>query len=85
MDTPMVMITRLMAGAPATGRMVRRSMTAPTTVVARAARTTARPTGRPRCAKDTANMPPSMTNSPWAKLMRPVVLKMMVKPSAVRP
>jgi len=47
MDTPMVMMTALRAGAPARGRMVKRSIKAPTTAVARQAASTARGNGSP--------------------------------------
>jgi len=47
MDTPMVTMTALTAGAPTRGRMVRRSMRAPTTAVVRQAASTARAKGSP--------------------------------------
>ena len=75
MLTPMVMMTRLMAGQSRTGRMARRSTSAPSSVVPATARTMASGSGRPRARmQNTLIMPPSITNSPWAKLMMPVAL-----------
>ena len=81
----MVMMTAFMAGAPARGRMVSRSISPPTTAVARQAARMARGNGSPIPANQTDSRPPSITNSPWAKLMMPVVLKIMVNPSPIKP
>jgi len=86
MDSPMVMMISWMTLALRTGRMVKRSISPPTMTVARTAAAIASGSGRLQAVrKNTLNIPPSMTNSPWAKLMMPVVLKMIVNPSPVSP
>ena len=74
-ETPIVMMMRVVTSAsragsiasswPRGGRSARRSAIAPTTASA---------SGRPAEASDAAIMPPSMMNSPWAKLITPEAL-----------
>jgi len=72
---PMVMMTRPRGVADLRGLMASRSNTMPTTVVRRMAPGIAAAKGRPAAPRsDRVNIPPSMTNSPWAKLMMPVAL-----------
>ena len=47
---------------------------ATTATVATIAPSAASGSGAPAAARNTVAMPPSMTNSPWAKLMMPVAL-----------
>ena len=49
------------------------SMSAPIAIVARTAPTMATGSGT-TATRETAIIPPSITNSPWAKLMMPVAL-----------
>ncbi len=67
---------------PLMGRTARSSKTAPMAAVAATAATAASGSGRPSPAKNTPSMPPSMKNSPWAKLIAPVAAKTIVKPRA---
>ncbi len=84
METPMVIMMRFITEAFLTGLMASLSMRKPTKVAISRARAMHRPRGRPvhRLTK-TLSIPPSMTNSPWAKLIIPVALKIIVKPRAV--
>ncbi len=73
MEMPMVMMIILRTDGLTSQRMKSTSMRAPTAMVAATAARMAAGSGR-KALKVTAVMPPSMTNSPWAKLMIPVVL-----------
>ncbi len=68
-EAPMVMMIRVTVSAPFTGSMASFSISTPTTAGTRMASTRAAGRGRPDCTKNTASMPPSMMNSPWAKLI----------------
>ena len=65
----MVMMIRVTVSAPFTGSIANFSSSTPTTAGTKIAANKATGSGHPACAKNTANMPPSMMNSPWAKLM----------------
>ena len=68
-EAPMVMMISVTVSAPFTGSMVTFSITMPTMAGIRMARMKATGNGRPALVKYTASMPPSMMNSPCAKLM----------------
>ena len=55
--------------APRAGSMAKRCKANPTPVVTTMAISAANGSGTPAIAMKTVVMPPSMTNSPWAKLM----------------
>ena len=69
----MVMMIRRNTDGRCSQRMNSISISAPTNMVARTAPAMATGTGKNAC-NVTPIIPPSMTNSPWAKLMMPVVL-----------
>ena len=68
-DVPMVMMIRVTVSAPFTGSMASFSTTMPTMAGISVASTRATGRGRPDWVKNTASMPPSMMNSPCAKLI----------------
>ena len=67
---------------PPMGRTASSSKAAPMAAVAATAATAASGNGRPSPEKNTPSMPPSMKNSPCAKLIAPVAAYTIVKPSA---
>ena len=68
-DTPRVMMTRVTTSASRAGRMASRSTATPTAATRRMAAGSAIHAGSPISSRKTASIPPSMRNSPWAKLM----------------
>ena len=70
----------------AAGRIARRSSSSPTSRRENHRRHTSHRQRQPgqTAEQPEGDMPPSITNSPWAKLMMPDTLKIMVKPSATR-
>lgn len=70
---PMVMMIILSTEGFSSQRMKITSTRAPTAMVISTARAMATGSGT-RPFREMAIIPPSMTNSPWAKLMMPVVL-----------
>jgi len=85
-ETPMVMMMRVMTDDPRAGRMVERSTSAPRRVTAATATRMATGMGRPRVVEQVMAMrAPYVTNSPWAKLTMPVALWIRVKPRAIMP
>ena len=73
MDRPMVMMIRRSTDGRRSQRMNSISISAPTSMVATTAPAMATGMGKKAC-RVTPIIPPSMTNSPCAKLMMPVVL-----------
>jgi hypothetical protein len=73
MESPMVMTIIRSTEGRHSQRMKVNSTSAPAAAVAATARATASGSGTTRWS-ETAIIPPSMTNSPWAKLMMPVAL-----------
>jgi hypothetical protein len=73
MEIPMVMMIIRSTEGWYSHRINKISMSAPMTIVMSTAARMAAGRGRNRL-RVTAVIPPSMTNSPWAKLMIPVVL-----------
>ena len=65
----MVMMIRVTVSAPLTGSMASFSISTPTTAGTSIASSSATGSGSPAWVNNTASMPPSMMNSPWAKLM----------------
>ncbi len=74
METPMVMMMRMSGEAVRAGRMVSLSVRIPARVAPTRAATATTGKGQPRPESQAVNMAPSMTNSPWAKLITPVAL-----------
>jgi hypothetical protein len=72
-ETPMVMMIIRRTEGFRSQRMQVTSTSAPAAIVTRTAPAMASGSGRRRWSV-TAVIPPSITNSPWAKLMMPVVL-----------
>ena len=70
----MVMMTRVVTSASRAGAMASVATMKPISAVAATAPTTASGNGAPSEARNAAIMPPSMMNSPWAKLMTPEAL-----------
>ena len=68
-DAPMVMMINVTADAPRAGSIARRCRRSPTAVATTIASSAARGIGTPAAAAKNVTMPPSMTNSPCAKLM----------------
>jgi hypothetical protein len=68
-EAPMVMMISVTVSASFAGSMASFSSTMPTDGRNRMASTRAAGRGRPDCMKKKASMPPSMMNSPWAKLI----------------
>ena len=68
-EAPMVMMISVTVSAPFTGSIASFSISTPTMAGIRMASSSATGSGSPACMKNTASMPPSMMNSPWAKLM----------------
>ena len=68
------MVTMMMRSGlpPAIGRTASSSNAAPIAAVAAIAATAAIGSGRPSSVNETQSIPPSMKNSPWAKLIAPV-------------
>ncbi len=69
MDAPIVMMMSVMTDAWRAGSTAARSSTRPTATAIATAATIASGSGRPAAPRNTVAMPPSMTNSPWAKLI----------------
>ena len=65
----MVMMISVTAEAPRAGSIASRCSSRPTATAATIASSAASGSGTPAAAANTVTMPPSMTNSPWAKLM----------------
>ena len=65
----MVMMISVTVSAPRTGSMAIFSTSTPTTAGNKIASSSTTGSGKPMWVKNTANMPPNMMNSPWAKLM----------------
>ncbi len=65
----MVMMISPTTPAPLAGSIASFSSNTPTAAGMAIARTSAAGIGRPILRKNTVSMPPSMMNSPWAKLM----------------
>ena len=64
----MVMMISVTALAPRAGSMARRCSSRPTATATTTANSAASGNGNPAAAANTVTMPPSMTNSPCAKL-----------------
>jgi hypothetical protein len=73
-DTPMVMMMMLTTSALRAGAMARRSTMRPIRPTISTPIRIASGRGRPAVVRNTAAMPPSMMNSPCAKLMTPEAL-----------
>ena len=73
-EAPMVMMMRGTTSARPAGSMANFSIKAPTAPATTIASTIASGSGKPRPVNATAAMPPSMMNSPWAKLITPLEL-----------
>ena len=78
----MVMMISVTVPAWRAGSMASFSMSSATTTDASTASGSATSSGRPSASSVTALMPPIITNSPCAKLIAPLALKMIEKPSA---
>ena len=83
-EQPMVMMMRLVTDTWRSGASVSRSSASPTRLTLTTAPAQARTSGSPARVNATAVMPPSVTNSPCAKLIASVALKTVLKPSAMR-
>jgi len=68
-EAPMVIMIRATALAPRAGSMAQRWSASPIAAVRTTARSAASGIGTPAAVRNTVDMPPSITNSPWAKLM----------------
>ena len=68
-EAPIVTMISVTVSAPLIGSIASFSTSKPTPAGIRIARTSAAGRGRPVPVKYTASIPPSMMNSPWAKLM----------------
>ena len=79
-EAPMVMIMSVTTEAPRAGSTANFSSAMPTMVAAATASRMASGMGRPSATSETVAMPPIMTNSPWAKLITWLALKMIEKP-----
>ncbi len=73
-EAPMVAMISVIIEAAGKGRIVSRSTASPTIVTATTATTAATARGKPNSVRATAPIPPSITSSPWAKLITPVAL-----------
>ena len=83
-EAPTVMITRTMGWGFLAVRMANRSNSSPKLHPRARVQTMATGRGRAICTqKVTMAMAPTMTNSPWAKLMSSVELYNMDKPTAI--
>ena len=80
----MVMMTSVTVLALRAGEIAMRSMTSATIADVATASRIASGSGMPRARKLTALMPPTITNSPCAKLIAPLALNTIAKPSATR-
>ncbi len=78
----MVMMISVTVPAWRAGSMASFSMISATSTDASTASGSASHSGRPSASSVTALMPPIITNSPCAKLIAPLALKMIEKPSA---
>ena len=65
----MVMMISVTGEAPRAGSIASRCSSNPTAIATTIASSAASGSGTPAAAANTVTMPPSMTNSPWAKLM----------------
>ena len=83
-EAPMVTMIRLTTVEPRAGTMPKRWRAKPTRTAMSTAAAAASGKGRPAAATNTVPIPPSMTNSPWAKLMTWLALKTSEKPTATR-
>ena len=81
-DAPIVMMISVTTEAPRAGSTANFSSARPTSAAATIASGIASRYGNPLAVSDTVAMPPIITNSPWAKLITWLALKMMEKPSA---
>ncbi|CFN71817.1 Uncharacterised protein [Bordetella pertussis] len=81
-EAPMVMMMSETTGAPRAGSIARRFNATPVAAVTAMASSAASGSARPAPCAKTVIMPPSMTNSPWAKFTTPVALKMIANPRA---
>ena len=70
----MVMMMRVVTSAPRAGSIASLATTRPIATTAATAPTTASARGAPAATRTAAIMPPSMMNSPWAKLITPEAL-----------
>ena len=68
-DTPIVMMISGTGSAVFTGSIASLSTATPTAAGSKIANNSANGRGIPALRKNTASMPPSMMNSPWAKLI----------------
>ena len=68
-EAPMVMMIRVTTEPSRAGSMASFSSSKPTNTVMATAQGIAKYNGRPASSRKTVDMPPSITNSPWAKLM----------------
>ena len=83
-DAPMVMMIRVTTSALRAWPTASRSSSRPTTPETATAPRIATGIGAPAATSETALMPPIITNSPWAKLITRLALKMIEKPSATK-
>ena len=81
-DAPIVMMISVTMSAFFARPTARRSSARPTIAAMPIAPRIATGMGTPVATRETALMPPIITNSPWAKLMTRLALKMIEKPSA---
>ena len=73
-EAPMVMMIRLTTSALPAGSTANFSIAMPTRPTTTTAMTIAGTTGTPPATRKTVDMPPSMMNSPCAKLITPLAL-----------
>jgi hypothetical protein len=79
-EAPIVMMIRVTTEAPRAVSTANLSSAMPTRVAATIASPIATGMGSPAATSETVAMPPIMTNSPWAKLITWLELKMIEKP-----
>jgi uncharacterized lipoprotein YbaY len=81
----MVMITRMIGSASLRGLIARRSNKAPTAVVTTTAKIIAKGRESSRVIwNNKVSIPPSITNSPWAKLITSMARRIITSPIATR-
>ena len=68
-EAPIVIMIKATGLAPRAGSIAKRCRANPVAVVTMIAMSAANGTGTPASVRKTVVIPPSMTNSPWAKLM----------------
>jgi hypothetical protein len=71
------------SGAPRIGRYAKRSMITPTRPASTSARTSATPNGSPSMVSTSTKYGPIMSSSPWAKLIKRRMPKIMASPIAI--